>query len=188
MSSEELSSNDVKIIDASIISGEEWFTQVFKTKLDEMMASAPKDFEVKEDTGAGGGFFNSGEDFVDKEKLKKEHFAKQRLAILNECHELLKVEMREILISKTERKRVAKELIENLRKDAEKEVANAVEIANAERTKVAAQIAEKKAKAEAEAKKQAGGVEARVAVAVSSQQGSKDAFGANEERGQNALL
>ena len=150
-----MSSEELKIIDASIISGEEWFTQVFKTKLDEMMASAPKDFEVKEDTGAEGGFFKSGEDFVDKEKLKKEHFAKQRLAILNECHELLKVEMREILISKTERKRVAKELIENLRKDAEKEVANAVAIANAERTKVAAQIAEKKAKAEAEAKKQA---------------------------------
>ena len=131
------------------------FQKVFKTKLDEMMENAPKDFEIKEDTGDEGGFFKSAGDYVDKGKLEKEYYAKQRLNIVNECHEQLKQKMRDILINKTERKRIAKELIENVRKDAEKEVANAVEIANAERTKVKAQIAEKKAKAEAEAKKQA---------------------------------
>ena len=157
MSSAEKTNDDdaTNVLDASIISGEEWFQKVFKTKLDEMMENAPKDFEIKEDTGDEGGFFKSAGDYVDKGKLEKEHYAKQRLDIVNECHEQLKQEMRDILISKTERKRIAKELIDNVRKDAEKEVANAVEIANAERTKVKAQIAEKKAKAEAEAKKQA---------------------------------
>ena len=64
--------------------------KVFKTKLDEMMENAPKDFEIKEDTGDEGGFFKSGEDYVDKGKLEKEYYAKQRLDIVNDCHELLK--------------------------------------------------------------------------------------------------
>ena len=139
---------------------------------------APKDFEIKEDTGDEGGFFKSAGDYVDKGKLEKEYYAKQRLDIVNECHEQLKQEMRDILISKTERKRIAKELIDNVRKDAEKEVANAVEIANAERTKVKAQIAEKKAKAEAEAKKQA---EKEAAEAAAAAEAAKKEAEAAEE-------
>jgi len=64
---------EVVVVDASIITGEEWFTQVFKVKLDKMLAEAPKDFEVTEDTGSQGGFFKSSDDVVDKEKLKKEY-------------------------------------------------------------------------------------------------------------------
>ena len=89
MSSAEKTLNDYDdaiVVDASIISGEEWFQKVFKTKLDEMMENAPKDFEIKEDTGDEGGFFKSAGDYVDKGKLEKEYYAKQRLHIVNECH------------------------------------------------------------------------------------------------------
>ena len=92
MSSAEKTNDDdaTNVLDASIISGEEWFQKVFKTKLDEMMENAPKDFEIKEDTGDEGGFFKSAGDYVDKGKLEKEYYAKQRLDIVNECHEQLK--------------------------------------------------------------------------------------------------
>jgi hypothetical protein len=155
-------------IDMTIISGEEWFTQVFKAKMQKMLEFATKDFEVSEEAAGenSGKFFQSSDDVVDKEKLKKEFCAKQKFAIVNECHELLKVEMREVLISKTERKRIAKELIEALKKDCEQEMKNAFEIANAERAKVLKQKAEKEAKAQAEAKAKAEKAAAEAAVAA----------------------